>query len=155
MTTIPRLTLWYFPFPGRGEAIRDAFRIGNVPFTDERIDFATFAQKKEAGELPFGAMPVLLVEDAGRRHVVSQSNGTLQRLVVDPSLYNHLDETVCTLERVLPRLDRILRDLEVFADKIARHPESIGLGGAVRPSAGLKEAPTNPSAYPTYRQPRP
>ena len=32
--------------------------------------------------------------------------------------------------------------VEVFADKIARHPESIGLGGAVRPSAGLKDMPT-------------
>jgi phospholipid/cholesterol/gamma-HCH transport system substrate-binding protein len=70
--------------------------------------------------------------------VVSQSNGTLQRLVLDPSLYNHLDETVCTLERVLPRLDRILHDLEIFADKVARHPEALGVGGVVSPSSGLK-----------------
>ena len=39
-------------------------------------------------------------------------------------------------------LDRALRDLEVFADKLARHPESIGLGGALNPSRGLKESPT-------------
>jgi phospholipid/cholesterol/gamma-HCH transport system substrate-binding protein len=70
--------------------------------------------------------------------VVSQGNGTLQRMVVDPSLYNHLDETVCMLERVLPRLDRILRDLEVFSDKVARHPEALGIGGVVSPSSGLK-----------------
>jgi ABC-type transporter Mla subunit MlaD len=70
--------------------------------------------------------------------IVGQGNGTLQRLVVDPSLYNHLDETVCTLERVLPRLDRILRDLEVFADKVARHPEALGVGGVVSPSSGIK-----------------
>jgi phospholipid/cholesterol/gamma-HCH transport system substrate-binding protein len=44
--------------------------------------------------------------------------------------------------QVLPRVDRIMRDVEVFADKIARHPESIGIGGAVRPSAGLKEGPS-------------
>jgi ABC-type transporter Mla subunit MlaD len=70
--------------------------------------------------------------------VVSQSDGTLNRLVVDPSLYNHLDQTVCTLARMLPHLERILRDLEVFADKVARHPEALGVGGVVSPSSGIK-----------------
>jgi phospholipid/cholesterol/gamma-HCH transport system substrate-binding protein len=42
---------------------------------------------------------------------------------------------------MLPRLDRILKDFEVFADKIARHPESLGVRGAVAPSSGLKESP--------------
>ncbi len=59
MTSTPtKLTLWYFPFPGRGGAIRDAFLIGRVPFTDENIDTDTFRKKKEAGQLPFGSMPV-------------------------------------------------------------------------------------------------
>jgi ABC-type transporter Mla subunit MlaD len=70
--------------------------------------------------------------------LVSQSNGTLNRLVVDPSLYNHLDETVCMLERILPRLDRVMHDMEVFADKVARHPEVLGVGGVVSPDSGLK-----------------
>jgi hypothetical protein len=26
----------------------------------------------------------------------------------------------------------------VFADKVARHPESLGVGGVVRPGSGLK-----------------
>ena len=78
MESTPRkLTLWYFPFPGRGGAIRDAFRIGRVPFTDETIDADTFRKKKAAGELPFGSMPVLIVEER-RRHVVSQSNAILR-----------------------------------------------------------------------------
>jgi hypothetical protein len=33
--------------------------------------------------------------------------------------------------------------METFADKIARHPESLGLGGVVSPSSGLKEAPSS------------
>jgi ABC-type transporter Mla subunit MlaD len=70
--------------------------------------------------------------------VVSQSDGTLNRLVVDPSLYNHLDQTVCTLERMLPHLERILCDLQVFSDKVARHPEALGVGGVVSPSSGIK-----------------
>jgi phospholipid/cholesterol/gamma-HCH transport system substrate-binding protein len=72
----------------------------------------------------------------------TRADGTLGRLVNDPSLYNHLDEAACMMTRMLPRVDRILRDVETFADKIARHPESLGLGGVVRPATGLKEAPT-------------
>ena len=47
------------------------------------------------------------------------------------------------------RAEKITRDLEVFADKIARRPELIGVGGAVRPSSGLKDLPGTP--LPSYR----
>ena len=74
---------------------------------------------------------------------MSQSEGTLGKLLADPSLYHHLDDAACILARSLPRLDRVLHDLEVFADKLARHPEALGLGGVVKPSSGLKEAPSS------------
>jgi hypothetical protein len=44
-------------------------------------------------------------------------------------------------------MDQVLRDLSVFADKVARHPEALGLGGVFRPSSGLKGSPSAPS-YP-------
>jgi phospholipid/cholesterol/gamma-HCH transport system substrate-binding protein len=72
---------------------------------------------------------------------VLDQDGTIQRLLKDPSLYNHLDEAACGLVRSLPRLDHILKDFETFADKLARHPELLGVRGAVRPSSGLKEPP--------------
>lgn len=72
---------------------------------------------------------------------VLDRDGTIQRLLKDPSLYNRLDEAACGLVRSMPRLDRILKDFETFADKLARHPELLGVRGAVKPSAGLKEAP--------------
>ena len=75
----------------------------------------------------------------------TQGEGTLPRLLNDPTLYNRLDAILCQINRMLPSVERSLRDLEVFADKLARHPESIGLGGALRPSAGLKEAPSAPA----------
>ena len=77
-------------------------------------------------------------------------NGTFGRMLNDPTLYNNLSEATCALGKLGPRLDRILKDVEVFADKIARHPETIGIGGAVRPSAGLKEGAS--SSPPPYRQ---
>jgi phospholipid/cholesterol/gamma-HCH transport system substrate-binding protein len=76
---------------------------------------------------------------------VNQGDGTVRRLLTDPSLYNNLNDAACMLVRIMPRVDRILRDFEVFADKVARHPESLGVRGAVSPSSGLKEAPTAPS----------
>jgi phospholipid/cholesterol/gamma-HCH transport system substrate-binding protein len=73
--------------------------------------------------------------------VVGRSEGTFAKFINDPSLYNNLNDTALMATRIMPRLDRILRDAETFADKIARHPESLGLGGVVRPGSGLKEAP--------------
>ncbi len=79
------------------------------------------------------------------------SDGTFRRLASDPALYNNLNDAALMLVRIMPRLDRAMRDLEVFADKLARHPESIGLGGAINPSRGLKESPT--ANYPIQHGP--
>jgi ABC-type transporter Mla subunit MlaD len=81
------------------------------------------------------------------------SPGSVQKFLNDPSLYNNLNDAACMISRMVPRFDRILRDFEVFADKIARHPESIGVGGAVRPSAGLKESPTVGPPQPYKQRP--
>jgi phospholipid/cholesterol/gamma-HCH transport system substrate-binding protein len=77
-----------------------------------------------------------LIQLAGR------SDGTVQKLLTDPSLYNNLNDSALMVTRILPRLDRVMRDVEVFADKIARHPELLGVRGAIVPSVGLKEPPS-------------
>jgi hypothetical protein len=73
----------------------------------------------------------------------------VQRLLADPSVYQSLDAAAGSLARVLARAEKVARDLEVFADKVARRPELIGVGGAIRPSSGLKESPHAP--LPSYR----
>jgi phospholipid/cholesterol/gamma-HCH transport system substrate-binding protein len=82
--------------------------------------------------------------------VVGQSDGTLRRFLDDPALYNNLNEASCGLVRLMPRIERILRDMEVFSDKIARHPESLGLGGVVSPSSGLKTVPPSGGLMPRH-----
>jgi phospholipid/cholesterol/gamma-HCH transport system substrate-binding protein len=72
-------------------------------------------------------------------HAVGRGDGTIQRLLADPSLYNNINDTATMVNKMLPRLDRALRDVEIFADKLARHPELLGVGGAIRPSSGVKE----------------
>jgi DNA repair ATPase RecN len=81
--------------------------------------------------------------------VFSRGNGAVQKLLTDPTVYQNLDEAAGSLARVMARAEKITRDLEVFADKIARRPELIGIGGAVRPSSGLKDLPGAP--LPAYR----
>ena len=78
-----------------------------------------------------------------------RGNGSIQKLLTDPAVYQNLDDAAGSLARVLARAEKISRDLEVFADKIARRPELIGIGGAVHPSSGLKEAPG--AGLPAYR----
>ncbi len=81
-----------------------------------------------------------LTDLSGLMNVLDQ-DGTIQRLLKDPSLYNQLDQAANSLARSMPRLDRILKDLETFADKLARHPELLGVRGTIRPSDGLKDPP--------------
>ena len=76
--------------------------------------------------------------------VVNRADGTLQKALGDPALYNNLNEAAASLGRTLIRAEKVALDLQVFADKIARRPESLGVGGAVRPNTGLKESPTAP-----------
>jgi phospholipid/cholesterol/gamma-HCH transport system substrate-binding protein len=89
-----------------------------------------------------------LLDVQGLLRAIDQNDGTIRRLISDPSLYNNLNEAACLLTRLFPRIDHILQDVEVFSDKIARHPESLGVGGAIRPSSGLKDVPSTNGHWP-------
>lgn len=69
---------------------------------------------------------------------LAEGNGTIRRLVMDPQLYNSLNEAAAVATKSVARLDRILYDFAIFADKLARHPELLGVSGAVAPSSGIK-----------------
>ncbi|MBN9118013.1 MAG: MCE family protein [Planctomycetes bacterium] len=92
----------------------------------------------------------LLVEIRGVVGAFAKENGTVQKLITDPTVYRNLDDAAASLARILARSEKITRDLEVFADKVARRPELIGVGGALRPSAGLKDLPGAPSYRPDW-----
>lgn len=80
-----------------------------------------------------------LLDDSRELLKLFKSDGSFHAFLTDPTLYNNLTDVSCMLTRVLPRVDRAMRDLELFADKIARHPEALGLGGVVTPGSGLKK----------------
>lgn len=87
-----------------------------------------------------------MAEARGIVKLLQQPDGTFGKVLNDPQLYNQLVESAAALNRTLTRAEKVAKDLEVFADKVARKPETIGIGGAIRPSTGLKESPFAPVA---------
>lgn len=71
--------------------------------------------------------------------IASKSDGSLKRFLSDPNLYDDLERSASSLAILLRNLEPIVRDMRVFTDKIARRPEVLGVGGALRPSSGLKD----------------
>ena len=78
MNSYKSLRLRYFDFPGRAEAIRDSLRIGRIDFIDEQLTFEQFGRCREAGEFPFGGVPVMVIETGDGSRCVSQSNAILR-----------------------------------------------------------------------------
>lgn len=72
-----QLTLLYFPATGRAGAIRDAFRIGRVPFEDKHVGRDEFRRLKAERELPFGSLPVLDIGGEKPKRI-AQSNAILR-----------------------------------------------------------------------------
>ena len=120
------------------KAILDNVEKATRPLADNAEPFARNAAKA-AEELATTTAEVRKVLTA-----FSRSEGTLGKVVNDPQLYNQLVDAAANLNRTLVRAEKIAKDLEVFADKVARKPETIGVGGALRPSTGLKESPFAP-----------
>ena len=56
----------------------------------------------------------------------------------DPELYQHVIRTVRNIDELTRKLRPILDDARVFSDKIARHPEVLGVRGAIERNAGIK-----------------
>jgi phospholipid/cholesterol/gamma-HCH transport system substrate-binding protein len=69
---------------------------------------------------------------------INNGKGTIGQLMVDRELYDNLNRTVATVESLSRELKPILRDARVFTDSIARHPEKLGVRGALERSPGTK-----------------
>lgn len=88
---------------------------------------------------------------------LNREDSTLGRLVRDPSLYQKLDRTMSNVQQLTQDLRPVISDLRVFSDKIARHPELLGVRGALERQAGTKGLPNIPSFGDpsTYTMPAP
>jgi phospholipid/cholesterol/gamma-HCH transport system substrate-binding protein len=69
---------------------------------------------------------------------INSGEGTLGQLVNNRELYDNLNRTVANVEALSRELRPILRDARVLTDELARHPEKLGVRGALQPSLGTK-----------------
>lgn len=123
----------------------DELRKSSKPLGDKLglfLDDADVASKQLA---------LALVEVREMARQFTKADGTVSRFLNDPTLYNSMNQASVEFAKAMPRIDRILKDLEVFADKIARHPERLGVNGVIRPDSGIKENPYAPP--PAFLQP--
>lgn len=74
--------------------------------------------------------------DFGKK--LNSGEGSLGMLIRDKELYLHLNGAAKNIEKLTRELKPILSDVRVFSDKIARHPESLGVRGAIQRNPGIK-----------------
>jgi phospholipid/cholesterol/gamma-HCH transport system substrate-binding protein len=86
-----------------------------------------------------GRLDAVLQEIASFAKALGDSQGTLGKLVNDPKVYDELALAVSNVNHLTLELRPIVDDVRVFTDKIARHPEQLGVRGALdRRPAGIK-----------------
>jgi phospholipid/cholesterol/gamma-HCH transport system substrate-binding protein len=69
---------------------------------------------------------------------LNSREGSLGQLLYNPQLYQNLNEAATNVNDLSRQLKPILCDVRAFSDKIARHPEVLGVKGAVQSSTGIK-----------------
>jgi len=77
-----------------------------------------------------------ILSDFGRK--LNSGEGSLGMLMRNPELYQNLNSAAKNIEQVSRELKPIVSDVRVFSDRIARHPELLGVRGAIQKSPGTK-----------------
>ena len=89
-------------------------------------------------DVTIGRLDATLQQAAMFTKALNESQGTLGKLVRDPQVYNDLAQAAANVNKLTKELRPIVDDVRVFTDKIARHPEQLGVRGAIDRRPGLK-----------------
>ncbi len=89
-------------------------------------------------DVTIGRLDEVLQQAASFTRALNESDGTLGRLVRDPRVYEDLAAAAANVKNLSQELRPIVNDVRVFSDKIARHPEQLGVRGALDRRPGLK-----------------
>jgi phospholipid/cholesterol/gamma-HCH transport system substrate-binding protein len=69
---------------------------------------------------------------------LNNPNSSLGQLLNSPELYQHINRAARNIDELTRELKPVVDDARVFSDKIARHPEMLGVRGAIQRSPGIK-----------------
>ena len=69
---------------------------------------------------------------------LNDPQGSLGALLHDKELYQHVNHMAKNIDELTRDLKPILNNVAVFTDKIARHPELLGVRGAIKKDSGLE-----------------
>ncbi|NOX57078.1 MAG: MCE family protein [Planctomycetes bacterium] len=113
----------------------DNLNRATAPLADRTVSIADKLDRS------LGHIEKLSAELSRFTQLVMQEDGSLKQFATNPQLYRSLDQSATSLAVLLKNLEPVVQDLRIFSDKIARHPELIGVSGAIKGSSGLKELP--------------
>jgi phospholipid/cholesterol/gamma-HCH transport system substrate-binding protein len=68
--------------------------------------------------------------------------GSLGQFLNNPEVYQQLNSAAANINQLSRELRPIVNDVRIFTDKLARHPEQLGVRGAIKPGNGLKKSPS-------------
>jgi len=91
-----------------------------------------------------GQLDSLLTELNKFSQIINTPNGTIQKFAADPQLYDNLNRSAAAMTVLLRNLEPTMADIRIFADRVARHPEILGVSGAMKGSSGVKDPAGNP-----------
>jgi phospholipid/cholesterol/gamma-HCH transport system substrate-binding protein len=63
---------------------------------------------------------------------LNRSDSSVGRLLNDDTLYHNVNDLIENVNRITYEIRPVIRDARLFADKLARHPETLGVAGALR-----------------------
>jgi phospholipid/cholesterol/gamma-HCH transport system substrate-binding protein len=77
------------------------------------------------------SLEMMLAQLAELSRRLENPDGTVGQLINNPDLYHKLDRAATNIEEITRKLRPIIDDARVFADKIARNPNRLGVQGAL------------------------
>lgn len=102
-----------------------------------------------------GSLETLLAELSKFSRLLNDPDGSLRLLATDPELYRNMNRSASSLSTLLNNLQPIIGDMRVLSDKLARHPELLGVSGAMKGSNGLKASDEKGAQAPPFRMAAP
>lgn len=134
----------------RGAVAKADMALGNIakvtaPLAERSESISTSLDKS------LGSLEMLLAELSKFSRLLNDEDGSLRLMATDPELYRNMNRSASSLSTLLTNLQPVINDMRVLSDKLARHPELLGVSGAMKGSNGLKASDEKGTAAPPYR----